>query len=125
MSPARAREAATPTQRRRHSLAWLAAPLVVLDALVVCTAVAAIGVHAPPDFTLAALQREFPGYRLWLETARGRYRFVARRRNPGTGPHTVVTSDLAELRAALATPAQPQARPRRRATPGRPRRWDG
>lgn len=125
MSPAGARETATPTQRRGPGPASVAAPMVVLDALVVCTAVAAIGVHTPPDLTLAALRREFPGYRLSLETARGRYRFVARRRNPGTGPHTVVTSDLPELRAALAAFTRPQARQCRRATPGRPRRGDG
>jgi hypothetical protein len=106
-------------------LALVAAPVVVLTALVVSTALTAIWVHTPTDLTLAALRREFPGYWLWMEIVCGRYRFVARRRNPGTGPHTVVTSDLAELRAALATPAQPQARPRRRATGRRPRRADG
>ena len=120
-----AREAATPAQRRVLGLASAAALMVVLDALVVSTALTAIGVHTRPDLTLAALRREFPGYRLWLESVRGRYRFVARRRNPGTGPHTVITCDLAELRAALTTPAQPQARPHGRATPGRPRRGDG
>jgi hypothetical protein len=59
----------------------------------------------PPDLTLAALRKEFPSYRVWLEPARDQYRFVARRRHPGTGPHTIVTSDPAELRAALTTPA--------------------
>lgn len=125
MSPGGMREAPPPARQRVPGPAWAAALMVVLDALVVSAAPAAIGGHAPPDLTPAALQREFPGYRLWLETARGRYRFVARRRNPGTGPHTVITSDLAELRAALATPTQPQARPHGRATPGRPRRGDG
>lgn len=67
----------------------------------------------PPDATLAALRQEFPGYRVWLEPAYGRYRFVARRLHPGTRPHTVITSDPAELRAALAvaSPAQPPAVP--------------
>jgi hypothetical protein len=55
-----------------------------------------------PDATLAALRAEFPGFRVWTEPVGGRYRFVARRRHPGTGLHTVVTSDPAELRAALA-----------------------
>jgi hypothetical protein len=55
-----------------------------------------------PDATLAALRAEFPGFRVWAEPAGGRYRFVARRRHPGTGLHTVVTGDPAELRAALA-----------------------
>src|SRR5262249_31116979 len=57
MSPAGARETATPTQRRGPGPASAAAPMVVLDALVVCTAVAAIAVHTPPDLTLAALRR--------------------------------------------------------------------
>ena len=61
--------------------------------------------NTPPDLTLAALQKEFPHYRVWLEPAHDQYRFVARRLHPGTGPHTVVTSDPAELRAALAAPA--------------------
>ncbi len=63
--------------------------------------------NTPPDATLAALRQEFPGYRVWLEPAYGRYRFVARRRHSGTRPHTVITSDPAELRAALAGPQQP------------------
>ena len=78
MSPAGAREAATPTQRRGPGLASAAVPMVVLDALVVCSAVAAIGVHAPPDLTLAALRREFPGYRLWLERDGKRVRLITR-----------------------------------------------
>jgi hypothetical protein len=76
--------------------------------------------NTPPEATLAALRQEFPGYRVWLEPAYGRYRFVARRLHPGTRPHTVITSDPAELRAALATPAQPQARPHGSAAPGLP-----
>jgi hypothetical protein len=62
----------------------------------------------PPDATLAALRQEFPGYRVWLEPVYGRYRFVARRLHPGTRPHTVITSDPAELRAALAVASPPQ-----------------
>jgi hypothetical protein len=61
----------------------------------------------PPDATLAALRQEFPGYRVWLEPVYGRYRFVARRLHPGTRPHTVITSDPAELRAALADAQRP------------------
>jgi hypothetical protein len=57
----------------------------------------------PPDATLAALRRDFPGYQIWLERVCDQYRFVARRERPGTGPHTVVTGDPAELRAALDT----------------------
>jgi hypothetical protein len=58
--------------------------------------------NVAPDATLSALRAEFPGFRVWTEPVGGRYRFVARRRHPGSGLHTVVTSDLAELRAALA-----------------------
>jgi hypothetical protein len=61
--------------------------------------------NAPPDLTLAALRKEFPRYRIWLEQAHGHYRFIARRQHPGTRPHTVITSDPAELRAALTGPA--------------------
>jgi hypothetical protein len=51
---------------------------------------------------LADLQQDFPGYRIWREPMGGQIRLVAVRREPGTGPHTLVTADLAELRAALA-----------------------
>ncbi len=61
--------------------------------------------NTPPDLTLAALRKEFPRYQIWLEQAHGHYRFVARRLHPGTSPHTLVTDDLAELRAALSRPA--------------------
>jgi hypothetical protein len=50
---------------------------------------------------LPALRAEFPQFRIWGETVRGRVRYVARRLDSGTGLHTVVTSDLAELRAEL------------------------
>ncbi len=58
---------------------------------------------------LADLQQDFPGYRIWQEPMGGQTRLVAVRREPGTGPHTLVTADLVELRAALAksTPAIP------------------
>lgn len=67
--------------------------------------------NTPPDATLAALRQEFPGYQVWLEPAYDRCRFVARRLHPGTGPHTVITSDPAELRAALADSGRPQPGP--------------
>jgi hypothetical protein len=72
-----------------------------------------VSVNTPPDATLAALRQEFPGYRVWLEPANGEYRFVARRLHPGTRPHTVITRDPAELRAALAPPqpGSPDLRP--------------
>ena len=63
----------------------------------------------PPEPILAALRRDFPGYRIWLEPVPGRQRFVACRQHSGTGPHTVVTSDPAELRAALTPPGQQES----------------
>jgi hypothetical protein len=62
-------------------------------------------VNIPPELTLAALRKEFPRYQIWLEQARGQYRFVARRTDPGDGPHTLVTGSLAELRTTLGRPA--------------------
>jgi O-methyltransferase involved in polyketide biosynthesis len=50
---------------------------------------------------LVTLQAEFPGYRIWREQIGGRVRYTACRRQPGLQPHTVVTDDLDELRAAL------------------------
>lgn len=57
------------------------------------------------ETTLTALRAEFPEFRIWLEQLSGHNRFIARRQRPGTGLHTVVTSDPAELRAALALSA--------------------
>jgi hypothetical protein len=51
--------------------------------------------------TLTALRADFPAFRIWREITTGRARYIARRLHPGPGPHTVVTHDLAELRAAL------------------------
>ncbi len=50
---------------------------------------------------LAALQEQFPGFRIWREITGERVRYVARRQHPGLSPHTIVTDDPAELRAAL------------------------
>jgi hypothetical protein len=50
---------------------------------------------------LTGLQSEFPAFRIWREEFPGRSRYVARSRYPGLNPHTVVTTDLRELRAAL------------------------
>jgi hypothetical protein len=64
---------------------------------------------------LAALdcaRRDFPGYQIDVELTMERSRYVARRTRPGPGPHTLITSDLAELRAELG--------PRRQVTPQRP-----
>jgi O-methyltransferase involved in polyketide biosynthesis len=50
---------------------------------------------------LAALRQEFPAFRIWREEICGRVRYSAYRTQPGLHPHTVITDDLAELRAAL------------------------
>jgi hypothetical protein len=56
---------------------------------------------------LADLQQDFPGYRIWQEPMGDRIRLVAVCRRPGINPHTLVTADQAELRAALANSTQP------------------
>lgn len=53
---------------------------------------------------LASLQQQFPGFRIWQEVTGERARLVAVRRQAGTSPHTVVTADAGELRAALTGP---------------------
>jgi hypothetical protein len=67
--------------------------------------------NSPPERTLAALRREFPRYQIWLEPAHGGYRFIARRQHPGTGPHTVITNDPAELRATLTASSRHEPAP--------------
>jgi S-adenosyl methyltransferase len=58
---------------------------------------------------LASVEADFPNYRFWRAAGRDRTRYVARTRYRGISPHTVVTPDLSELRAALdGTPARPQ-----------------
>ena len=50
---------------------------------------------------LEATRRDFPRYRIDVELGVDRRRYVARRTQPGPGPHTLITSDLAELRTEL------------------------
>jgi S-adenosyl methyltransferase len=50
---------------------------------------------------LVALRRHFPQFLIWREDAWGRVRYIARSQRPGLNPHTVVTADPDELRAAL------------------------
>lgn len=64
-----------------------------------------------PARELARLREEFPAFAIWREVTGSRARLVAVRRQRGPGPHTVVTADLAELRAVLADPRQAPARP--------------
>lgn len=60
----------------------------------------------PSTADLAGLQtarRDFPRYQIDIDLAHDRRRYIARRTQPGPGPHTLITSDLTELRAELAT----------------------
>ena len=66
---------------------------------------------------LEAARRDFPRYQIDVEPAVDRRRYVARRTQPGPGPHTLITSDLTELRQELAT-SQPTAQLPRRRPPG-------
>jgi hypothetical protein len=50
---------------------------------------------------LDQLRTDFPDFDIAREVTPGRIRYVSRRRRPGVQPHTVVTADLDELRAAL------------------------
>jgi len=65
----------------------------------------AAGLPAGPRDTdeLALLAADFPAFRLSRETVLGRTRYVARSTSLATHPHTVITDDPAELRAALTT----------------------
>lgn len=53
-----------------------------------------------PDY-LPALRADFPAFRIWRENVGGRVLYVARSQYLSLNPHTVVTDDPAELRAAL------------------------
>jgi hypothetical protein len=53
---------------------------------------------------LAALCEDFPQYRIWRENVYGRHRYVARSQHLSVNPHTVITDDPDELRAALSRP---------------------
>jgi hypothetical protein len=50
---------------------------------------------------LARIAAGFPAYCLWRSIAVGHSRYVAQSTELDAHPHTVVTSDLAELAAAL------------------------
>ena len=51
---------------------------------------------------LTLLAAEFPAFRFWCQTFSDRTLYTAQSTSLGTRPHTVVTDDLGELRAALA-----------------------
>jgi hypothetical protein len=59
------------------------------------------GAAGNSEISLPALRSEFPQFRIWRETEGNRARYIARSLFPGVHPHTVVTPDLAELRAEL------------------------
>jgi len=58
---------------------------------------------------LALLAAEFPAFRFWCQTFYERTLYIAQSTSLGTRPHTVVTDDLGELRAALEV-GQPPSR---------------
>ena len=60
---------------------------------------------------LFGLQQEFPGFRIWQECHGDRKRYVACRVLTSTRPHSVVTADPDELRAALGGRPGPGNRP--------------
>lgn len=53
------------------------------------------------------LRADFPEFWIWRENTGSGVRFVARSQRAGRNPHTVVTADPAELRAALGQPDCP------------------
>ncbi len=78
------------------------------------------GSPAPHD-TLNTVRRDFPHFRVWREITGARTRYIARRAHPGSGPHTLVTSSLTELRTALSSEeATPQDGPALRFDPRTP-----
>jgi hypothetical protein len=74
----------------------------------------AVGAPSSLDGQLAALQAKFPCFRIWRERTCDRDRVLARSLHPGLNPHTVITDDIAELRAAL-EPSQHTPCPQRHA----------
>ena len=51
---------------------------------------------------MAGVQQDFPQHRIWREIIGDRTpRYVARARTLDAHPHTVITGDIGELRAAL------------------------
>jgi hypothetical protein len=57
-----------------------------------------------PD-PLPVLQQQFPAFYIWRENVHGRRRYIARSQRLSVNPHTVITDDPDELRAALSRPA--------------------
>jgi hypothetical protein len=57
--------------------------------------------NAEQETVLTALRDEFPGFSISSEITHSGLRYIARSLRPGIGPHTLITSDLGELRAEL------------------------
>jgi len=78
---------------------------------------------APPHDQLPGLRADFPCFRISREETCDRDRYVVLSLHPGLNPHTVVTDDIAELRATL-EPARhapcPRPHPPGQAPPARP-----
>jgi hypothetical protein len=53
---------------------------------------------------LDRLRADFPLFWIWRENTGSGVRYIARSQRAGVNPHTVVTADPAELRAALSEP---------------------
>ncbi len=64
-----------------------------------------------PEDPLPQLRADFPQFQIWREQIPGRPRYVARSLHDGIGPHTLITSDLAELRQELAAGRRLEERP--------------
>jgi hypothetical protein len=64
---------------------------------------------SPDRDELTLLAAEFPAFRFWRQTFYDRTLYTAQSTSLSTRPHTVVTDDLGELRAAL-TVGQPPGR---------------
>jgi hypothetical protein len=60
-------------------------------------------IQASDRGSLVRLRNDFPGYRIWREVTGSRVRYIARRLQPGPGLHTLVTTDLDEMRGILPT----------------------
>ncbi len=73
---------------------------------------------------LVALRADFPGFKIWEECLPGRSRYVARSLREGVRPHTVVTPDLGELRAALEAVAPARVVPFSTSQPNIARMYD-
>jgi hypothetical protein len=65
----------------------------------------ALAQYGEDDPDLAQLQAGFPQFVIWRETRHDQPRYIARSLRPGIRPHTLITSDLSELRTELSAGA--------------------